>query len=63
MTLEEARDYVVKEGACSGWPLAQVMDIWHWTGFFVVIAIAAGISALLRLPFLSAQAPRPASEA
>ncbi|STT00274.1 regulatory protein UhpC [Klebsiella pneumoniae] len=27
----------------SGWPLAQVMDIWHWTGFFVVIAIAAGI--------------------
>jgi hypothetical protein len=29
----------------SGWPLAQVMDIWHWTGFFVAIAIAAGISA------------------
>ncbi|MDR8264323.1 MFS transporter family glucose-6-phosphate receptor UhpC, partial [Acinetobacter baumannii] len=47
----------------SGWPLAQVMDIWHWTGFFVVIAIAAGISALLLLPFLNAQAPRTASEA
>jgi OPA family sugar phosphate sensor protein UhpC-like MFS transporter len=43
----------------SGWPLAQVMDIWHWSGFFVVIAIAAGISALLLLPFLNAQAPRP----
>ena len=47
----------------SGWPLAQVMDIWHWTGFFVAIAIAAGISALLLLPFLNAQAPRAASEA
>ena len=47
----------------SGWPVAQVMDIWHWTGFFVVIAIAAGISALLLLPFLNAQAPRTASEA
>ena len=33
------------------------------TGFFVVIAIAAGISALLLLPFLNAQAPRTASEA
>ncbi|VEB91419.1 regulatory protein UhpC [Citrobacter koseri] len=45
----------------SGWPLAQVMETWHWTGFFVVIAIAAGISALLLLPFLNAQAPREAS--
>jgi OPA family sugar phosphate sensor protein UhpC-like MFS transporter len=43
----------------SGWPLAQVMEIWHWSGFFVVIAIAAGISALLLLPFLNAQAPEP----
>jgi hypothetical protein len=41
-------------------PLAQVMEIWHWSGFFVVIAIAAGISALLLLPFLNAQAPREA---
>lgn len=44
----------------SGWPLAKVMEVWHWTGFFVVIAIAAGISALLLLPFLNAQAPREA---
>ena len=35
----------------SGWPLARVIDIWHWSGFFAVIAIAAGISALLLLPF------------
>ena len=45
----------------SGWPLARVIDIWHWSGFFAVIAIAAGISALLLLPFLHAQAPREAS--
>lgn len=42
----------------SGWPLAWVIETWHWNGFFVVIAIAAGISALLLLPFLNAQAPR-----
>ena len=45
----------------SGWPLARVIDVWHWSGFFAVIAIAAGISALLLLPFLHAQAPREAS--
>ncbi|WP_256864503.1 hypothetical protein, partial [Salmonella enterica] len=43
--------------------LAKVLEIWHWTGFFAVIAIAAGISALLLLPFLNAQAPRETSEA
>jgi hypothetical protein len=42
----------------SGWPLAKVMEVWHWTGFFVVIAIAAGISALLLLPFLNARPAR-----
>ena len=47
----------------SGWPLAKVMEVWHWSGFFVVIAIAAGISALLLLPFLNAQAPRELNEA
>jgi OPA family sugar phosphate sensor protein UhpC-like MFS transporter len=40
-----------------------VIDTWHWSGFFAVIAIAAGISALLLLPFLNAQSPRGASEA
>lgn len=39
------------------------MEVWHWTGFFVVIAIAAGISALLLLPFLNARAPRELNEA
>lgn len=47
----------------SGWPLAWVIDVWHWSGFFAVIATAAGISALLLLPFLNAQAPRPLPEA
>ncbi|MFP1592515.1 MFS transporter [Escherichia coli] len=27
----------------AGWPLAKVLDTWHWSGFFVVISIAAGI--------------------
>lgn len=44
----------------AGWPLAKVLDTWHWSGFFVVISIAAGISALLLLPFLNAQTPREA---
>ncbi|VTN12722.1 Regulatory protein uhpC [Raoultella terrigena] len=34
------------------------MDVWHWSGFFVVITIAAGISALLLLPFFK----RPGAE-
>ncbi|MGL5607276.1 MAG: MFS transporter family glucose-6-phosphate receptor UhpC, partial [Aeromonas veronii] len=46
--------------ALSGYPLAKVMEIWHWNGFFVVISVAAGVSALLLLPFLKAQAPRAA---
>jgi len=46
----------------SGWPLARVIDLWHWNGFFAVIAIAAGISALLLLPFLNAQSPRNTSQ-
>ena len=45
--------------ALSGYPLARVLEIWHWQGFFVVISVAAGVSALLLLPFLKAQAPRP----
>ncbi|XPE37632.1 hypothetical protein ACNKHS_22295 [Shigella flexneri] len=40
----------------SGWPLARVIDVWHWTDVLAVIAIAAGISALLLLPFLHARA-------
>lgn len=42
----------------AGWPLAWVINIWSWNGFFVVISIAAGISALFLLPLLNAQAPR-----
>ena len=36
--------------ALSGYPLARVLEIWHWQGFFVVISVAAGVSALLLLP-------------
>lgn len=43
----------------AGWPLAKVLDT-ALERIFVVIAIAAGISALLLLPFLNAQTPREA---
>ena len=42
--------------ALSGYPIARVMEIWHWNGFFVVISIAACLSALFLLPFLRADA-------
>ncbi len=35
----------------AGWPLAKVLDTWHWSGFFVVISIAAGISHCCYCPF------------
>lgn len=31
------------------------MEVWHWNGFFVVISVAACLSALFLLPFLRAQ--------
>ncbi|MBP1521676.1 MFS transporter family glucose-6-phosphate receptor UhpC [Salmonella enterica subsp. enterica serovar Worthington] len=46
----------------SGWPLAKVLEIWHWTGF-CGYRHRGGISALLLLPFLNAQTPRETSEA
>ena len=46
----------------SGWPLAKVMEVWHWTGF-CGDRHCGGISALLLLPFLNARAPRDLNEA
>ncbi|HDL8675836.1 TPA: MFS transporter [Yersinia enterocolitica] len=44
--------------ALSGYPIARIMEIWHWNGFFVVISIAACLSAFFLLPFLRAQSPQ-----
>ena len=41
--------------AFAGYPLALIMNTYHWTGFFVVIATCAAIIGLLLLPFLQAQ--------
>ncbi|ATW46012.1 MFS transporter family glucose-6-phosphate receptor UhpC [Glaesserella parasuis] len=41
--------------AIAGYPLALVMESYHWSGFFVVSACAASGIALLLLPFLKAQ--------
>lgn len=41
--------------AIAGYPLALVMEAFHWSGFFIVISAAAFGIALLLLPFLKAQ--------
>lgn len=41
--------------AIAGYPLALIMQHFHWTGFFVFIACSASGIALLLLPFLKAQ--------
>ncbi|WP_108651700.1 MFS transporter [Dongshaea marina] len=41
--------------ALSGYPLALVMSSWGWDGYFSVIAIAAGVTGLLLLPFIQSQ--------
>ncbi|KJF94156.1 MFS transporter [Photobacterium angustum] len=41
--------------ALAGYPLAIIMQHYHWMGFFVVISVAAAAIGLLLLPFLKAQ--------
>ncbi|PSW63546.1 MFS transporter family glucose-6-phosphate receptor UhpC [Photobacterium kishitanii] len=41
--------------ALAGYPLAIIMNYYHWTGFFVVISVAAAFIGLLLLPFLKVQ--------
>ena len=43
--------------ALAGYPLALILQQYHWTGFFTVISCASVIIGLLLLPFLQAQAP------
>ncbi|OBX03082.1 MFS transporter [Gallibacterium genomosp. 3] len=41
--------------ALAGYPLAIIMQYFHWNGFFVVITCSASMIALLLLPFLRLQ--------
>lgn len=41
--------------ALAGYPLALIMEQYHWTGFFTVISCASAVIGLLLLPFLKAQ--------
>ncbi|EJN6961331.1 MFS transporter [Photobacterium damselae] len=41
--------------ALSGYPLAIVVEHYHWTGFFTVLAAVSAVIGLLLLPFLKAQ--------
>ncbi|AHG19136.1 MFS transporter [Chania multitudinisentens RB-25] len=36
----------------SGWPLAKVLEIWSWDGFFVVLSATTLVSAFLLLPLV-----------
>ncbi|GAA5645987.1 MULTISPECIES: MFS transporter [Vibrio] len=44
--------------ALAGYPLALIMEYYHWTGFFVTISVCAAVIGLLLLPFLQAQFPQ-----
>lgn len=41
--------------ALAGYPLAMIMNAYHWNGFFITVSICSFASALLLLPFLNAQ--------
>ena len=38
--------------ALSGYPLAIIIEQWHWLGFFSTIAVASAMAGLLLIPFL-----------
>ena len=38
--------------ALSGYPLAIVIEQWHWQGFFSTIALASAMAGLLLMPFI-----------
>ncbi len=41
--------------ALAGWPVAKIQEIFHWSGFFTVIALSAALAALLLIPFVRFQ--------
>ena len=43
--------------ALAGYPLALVIEHYHWAGFFVVLSAVSAIIGLLLLPFFQAQVP------
>ncbi|EKO3406728.1 MFS transporter [Vibrio fluvialis] len=49
--------------ALAGYPLALVLEAFHWKGFFIVISVCAAIIGLLLLPFLQAQFPKESTPA
>lgn len=41
--------------ALAGYPIAIIVEHFHWNGFFVTISICSATIGLLLLPFLQAQ--------
>ncbi|WP_263081100.1 MFS transporter [Endozoicomonas sp. Mp262] len=44
--------------ALAGYPVAKVLELFHWPGFFMVITVAAAITGLLLLPFVTSRKVR-----
>ncbi|WP_299492410.1 MFS transporter [uncultured Shewanella sp.] len=42
--------------ALAGYPLARILELYSWTGFFTVLTCSAGVVGLLLIPFLRKQA-------
>ncbi|MCL1123262.1 MFS transporter [Shewanella surugensis] len=42
--------------ALAGYPLARIIELYSWTGFFTVLTVSAGVVGLLLIPFLRKQA-------
>jgi len=39
--------------ALTGWPVAKVIETWGWNGFFMVMAVAAVLSAVIIIPIIN----------
>ena len=39
--------------ALAGYPIAKILEFYHWPGFFVVITTSAAVTGVLLLPFLT----------
>ncbi len=41
--------------ALAGYPIAKVLELYHWNGFFMVVTVAAAFVGVLLLPFIKSK--------
>ncbi len=41
--------------ALAGYPIAKVLEYYHWSGFFAVLTVSAAITGILLLPFVTSK--------